>query len=127
LKQFSSESHVLVEPGGSRYSRTTSQSSTTSLIERHLAEHGLSRRIALHVPHFVVVPIIVQSTELLATVPSYVLSGIKAPHNLKSVPLPFKTPTFDVKQFWHERSHHDEANIWLRQTVASLFMHDAGV
>lgn len=122
LQQFSEESHVLVEPAGSRLTRTMTQSSTTTLIERHLSQQGLQRRIALRVPHFVVVPVIVQSSDLLATVPSYVMSSIITPHNLKTVPLPFAVPRFDIKQFWHERNHYDAANQWLRQTVAALFM-----
>jgi len=122
LQQFCQESHVLVEPAGSRLTRTMTQSSTTTLIERYLAEQGLQRRIALRVPHFVVVPVIVQSSDLLATVPSYLLASIITPHNLKTVPLPFNVPRFDIKQFWHERNHHDAANQWLRQTVAALFM-----
>lgn len=120
-EQFFQESHVLVEPGGSRYSRTATQSSTTTLIEQYFAERGLRRRIALRVPHFIVVPFIVQTTDLLATVPSYVLSSMSSSQDLKALPLPFEVPSFDVKQFWHERNHHDAANRWLRGIVSELF------
>lgn len=121
LDQFLREFHVMVEPGGSRYERATAHSSTTTLIEHHLSERGLRRRVAMRVPHFVVVPIIVQSTDLLAIVPSYLISSMKLSDGLKVLPLPFDAPGFDVKQFWHKRNHHDAANRWLRKTVAELF------
>jgi DNA-binding transcriptional LysR family regulator len=122
LKRFSEESHVLIEPAGSRYSNVTAQSSTTTLIERHLAERGLERRIALRVPHFMVVPAIVEATDLVATVPSYVISSIRAMPDLKMLPVPFDVPRFEIKQFWHRRNHHDAANRWLRGLVAELFL-----
>lgn len=123
LAQFSEESHILVEPAGSRYSSVAAPSSTTTLIERHLADHGLHRRIALRVPHFMVVPDIIQKTDLLAVFSNYV-AHIRPIPKLKIFPLPIKTPRYEIKQFWHQRNHHDIANRWLRSIVAELFLHD---
>ncbi len=122
LKQFSEESHILIEPAGSRYSSMSLQSSTTTFIERYLATKGLSRRIALRVPHFMVVPEIVQQTDLLATVPSYVMAYIPSMPKIKMLKLPVETPRFEIKQFWHQRNHNDVANKWLRGLIADLFM-----
>lgn len=121
LEQFTVESHILVEPAGSRYSTASPQSSTTTFIERHLSEQGLSRRIALRVPHFMVVPGIVQHTDLLATVPGSVMAHLKPMPNVQLLPPPIATPSYEIRQFWHQRSHHDLANQWLRQTLAELF------
>lgn len=120
LKQFVEESHVMIEPAGSRYSRVSGQSSTTTLIERVLGEYGMQRRIALRVPHFMVVPSIIQNTDLLVTVPSYVTTAMTPVRNVKALPLPFDVPTFEVKQFWHQRNHSDAANKWLRGLIAEL-------
>ncbi len=122
LEQFTQESHVLIEPAGSRYSTVSLQSSTTTFIERHLADQGLSRRIALRVPHFMVVPEIVQKTDLLATVPGSVMAYIRPMPKVKMLQLPIATPRFEIKQFWHQRNHHDVANRWLRRTIAELFL-----
>ena len=124
LEQFTRESHVLVEPAGSRYSAVSLQSSTTTFIERYLAGHGLSRRIALRVPHFMVVPEIVQQTDLLATVPGSVMAYIRPMPEVSLHSLPIDTPRFEIKQFWHQRNHHDVANQWLRRTIAELFLSD---
>lgn len=69
-----------------------------------------------------VVPEIVQQTDLLATVPSSVMLYIRPMLKVKMLQLPIATPRFEIKQFWHERNHHDFANIWLRRTIADLFL-----
>lgn len=121
LKQFVQESHVLIEPGGSRYSTVMHQTSTMTLIEQYLAERALTRRVALRVPHFMVVPEIVRSTDLLATLPSYVIQHLSTRAGLKLLQLPIDVPRFEIKQFWHQRSHTDPANRWLRGVFAELF------
>jgi DNA-binding transcriptional LysR family regulator len=121
LDQFLTESHVLTEPGGSRYRTMSYQTSTTTLIEQFLASRGLSRRVALRVPHFTVVPNIVESTDLIATVPSYVVQNSPSRPGLKMLPPPMDLPRFEVKQFWHQRSHKEPANRWLRGVMAQLF------
>lgn len=124
LAQFSAASHVVIEPAGSRYSGHAAQTSTTSLLERHLSASGVSRRVVLRVPHFTVVPAIVQQTDLITTLPSYVLSYTRNLPNLKTFKLPFDVPSYDIKQFWHERKHADPANRWLRKLVSELFTKD---
>lgn len=124
LGQFGEESHVLTEPGGSRYSTVSHQTSTTTLIEQYLAAHGLTRRVVLRVPHFMVVPAVVQSSDLIATLPSSVIRYSSSVPGLKMVQLPFDVPRFEVKQFWHERNHEDAGNRWLRGVIHDLFRHD---
>lgn len=124
LTQFCKESHVLTEPGGSRYSTVSQQTSTTTLIEQYLATHGFTRRVALRVPHFMVVPAVVQSSDLIATLPSSVIRHLRPLSGLKMVQLPFEVPRFEVKQFWHERNHEDVGNRWLRGLIRDLFRHD---
>lgn len=122
LRQFQSEDHVLIEPAGSKYIGSGAQTSTSTLFERSLADQGVTRRVALRVPHFMVVPTIVQQTEMIACLPRYAMEYTKRVPRLKMLNLPFEAPSFEVRQFWHERKHNDEANRWLRAMVASLFM-----
>jgi hypothetical protein len=121
LSQFCNASHVVIEPPGSRLSGNSVQTSTTSLLERHLSSLAITRRVVLRVPHFTVVPAIVQQTDLITTLPSYVLSYTRNLPNLKTFKLPFAVPSYDIKQFWHERKHKDPANRWLRAIVSELF------
>jgi DNA-binding transcriptional LysR family regulator len=124
LEQFLNESHVLVEPGGSRYMTATHQTSTTTLIEQYFTEHGLARRVALRVPHFLAVPDIVQFTDLIATVPSYVVRATRPQPELKLLPLPLEAPRIEIRQFWHQRNNDDAGNRWLRGVIAHLFKQD---
>lgn len=119
--QFVSESHLLIEPGGSPTMSAMQQTSTTTLFEHHLASLGLTRRVALRVPHFTVVSDLLLSTDLVATLPSYVMRHMPHRPGLKMLKLPFDTPSFEIKQFWHLRNHDDMANRWLRGLVMSLF------
>ena len=95
LAQFVGESHVLIEPGGSRYMPVAQQTSTSTLIEQYLAELGLTRRVGVRVPHFLVVPDIVQSTDLIATLPSYVIRHMRSWPGLKSLQMPLEVPRFE--------------------------------
>lgn len=122
IGQFTAESHIMIEPAGSRYSRVSPHSSTTTLIEQYLEKQGLRRHVALRVPHFTVVPEILEATDLLAVIPSTVARVMAPLRRIKILPLPLTAPNFEVKQFWHERSHQDEGTRWLRGVIASLFM-----
>ncbi len=122
LSRFQAESHIMIEPAGSRYSSVSISTTVPTLIERKLAEHGLKRRIALRVPHFTVVPTIVQTTDLIATLPRQVMVRADTNRNLKMLPLPFNVPNFVIRQFWHQRNHHDIANKWLRSVISDLFL-----
>jgi hypothetical protein len=42
------------------------------------------------------------------------------------VPTLTQVPRADIKQHWHARFHHDEANKRIRGVVASLFVEKAG-
>jgi hypothetical protein len=46
---------------------------------------------------------------------------------LQVLPCPFAIPSFPVKQYWHERYHHDSANRWMRGVCAGLFMANSEV
>lgn len=123
IEQFAAESHVMIEPAGSRYRRASPQSSTTTLIEQYLEKQGLRRHIALRVPHFTVVPEIIGTSDLLAVLPSTVARIMAPQRRIKILPLPLENPPcFEVKQFWHERNHQDEGTRWLRGVIAELFM-----
>lgn len=121
VAQFASEYHVMIEPGGSRYVTAAHHTSTATLIEQYLAHQGVKRRVALRVPHFMVVPDVVQATDFIATLPSYVIRYSRPRPGLKMLPLPVELPGFEVKQFWHARSHRDAGNRWLRNVIAEMF------
>lgn len=120
LKQFKAESHVVIELSDSGQEAAAAPLSSAALLERILARKGIGRRTALRVPHFTVVPAIIQNTDLLVTVPSSVIEAMPGLRRVKALPLPFETPRLEVKQFWHQRYHHDPASRWLRGVIAQM-------
>ena len=69
-------------------------------------------------PHFVVVPLIVASTDLIVSVPSHVAGASARMVKVKVHPLPIPIPSFDVSLYWHERVENDAASHWLRARAA---------
>jgi DNA-binding transcriptional LysR family regulator len=110
-KLFLEASHALVASIGAGH----------RVIEETLLAHGLSRRIALRVPHFMVVPMILERTDLVVTVPSQVARLFEKMGRFKSLKPPVKIPTADVRVHWHERYDRDVANRWLRELIVELY------
>jgi DNA-binding transcriptional LysR family regulator len=109
-KRFMEASHVLVTyRGGHR------------VIEEALDRAGLSRHIALRVPHFTVVPMVLERTDLILTLPARVARVYERRGEFKALPLPVPIPPADVGVHWHERFEADAGNRWLREQVVALF------
>ena len=71
------------------------------MLERTLAERGVHENVALRVPHFVVVPLIVAGTDLVVSLPSRVAGASARLVKVKVHPLPIPIPSFDVSLYWH--------------------------
>jgi DNA-binding transcriptional LysR family regulator len=113
LKEFLSARHVLIASMGSGH----------QVLERTLAERGVHDNVALRLPHFIVVPLVIANTDLIVTVPSRVAAATARLMKSKVHPLPIPIPSFDVSVFWHERVENDGANRWLRAALVELFGH----
>jgi DNA-binding transcriptional LysR family regulator len=110
-KKFVEASHVLVtyRGGGHR------------VIEEALERAGVARRIALRVPHFTVVPMVLARTDLILTLPARVARVYERQGSFKSLAPPVAMPPAEVAVHWHERFEADPGNRWLRDQVIELF------
>jgi DNA-binding transcriptional LysR family regulator len=111
LAQFKSLAHVGV----------TSANTGHSEVDEWLTRKGIARHIQLHVPHFVAVGHILQSSDLIATVPERFAQKCAEPFQLETSPLPFKLPDIAINLFWHAKYNREPANMWLRQLMVDLF------
>ena len=111
MKKFLEASHVLVtyRGGGHR------------VIEETLERSGVARRIALRVPHFTVVPMVLARTDLILTLPARVARVYERQGRFKSLPPPVPMPAAEVAVHWHERFEADPGNRWLRDQIIDLF------
>lgn len=98
-----------------------SESRSQELVEEYLRQHGVKRRELLHSPHFLSIPLVIASTDLIVTVPLPVGELFARIADIQVLKPPFPIPAFDLKQHWHRCQHDDPANRWLRATTLELF------
>ena len=111
LKDFLAAQHLIVASMESPYDK----------INQQLEKAGIKAGAHFTVPHFVAVPYIVSSTDLLVTVPQKLAERAAAPFNLQCVKPPLRLPSLQTNIFWHRRFAQDEGNQWLRNFIAAHF------
>jgi len=99
----------------------TSVNTGHSEVDEWMTRKGIERDIHLHVPHFVAVGHILQTSDLIATVPERFAQKCAGPFQLETSPLPFKLPDIAINLFWHAKYNREPANLWLRQQIVDLF------
>ena len=75
---------------------------------------GLSRRVALSVSSFMLLPGILRTTDLTAVLPRRLLAEVEG--------LALREPPLDISGFtkvlaWHERSQSDPGRVWARDLL----------
>jgi DNA-binding transcriptional LysR family regulator len=91
------------------------------VVAQALARLKPAPRIGLRVPQFLALPLIVGTSDMVATVPLPLAYELRRAANVKLLAHPLKLPRIEIRQFWHERYHDDPANRWLRETLVRLF------
>jgi DNA-binding transcriptional LysR family regulator len=92
------------------------------LLEATLRKRSIQRNVQLELPGFLGLPAILSTTDLVATLPRHIGETLARTGDLLVLKCPLPIPTFQVKQHWHARFHHDAGNRWLRGVCAALFM-----
>ncbi|WP_437780964.1 LysR family transcriptional regulator [Sorangium sp. So ce1097] len=110
LKMYTSLPHALISPRGDGGGR----------VDEVLAEQGLSRRVALQIPHFLVAAHIVAQTDLVLTVPARIAQVFADMEALRVMKPPLELGGFSLDQVWHERQAKDPAHMWLRGIFAEI-------
>ena len=111
LQEFSAAEHVSVVAQGTGHGQ----------VDEVMQRSGIQRRVRLTVPHFTAVAHIVQTTDLVATVPEPLAQRIAQPFGLAYLAHPAKLPEVAINLFWHARVHKDPANVWLRNLIFEQF------
>lgn len=107
VPRYAELDHLLVSPlGGAR-----------GPVDAALATLGRSRNVALRVPDFVLAPLIVATTDLIATLPSRIASLLATPLGLRALRPPLPLPKFAYATMWNRRRDSDPALTWLHALV----------
>jgi DNA-binding transcriptional LysR family regulator len=111
LKQYLAATHAVVRPSDGR----------EHVFEQFMQQRGLRRKVLVELAHFMSLLPVIESSDLIATVPRDLADVCARYGNVRIVEVPLKAPVIAVHQFWHRRFHKDPANVWLRNLVHSLF------
>jgi DNA-binding transcriptional LysR family regulator len=87
------------------------------VIDRLLSQRGQRRHVVLSVPHFLSVPFVVASSDLIATVPGSIAEMFRKLLPLSVFPCPAPLPAFVVNLVWHARTHEEASHVWFRGLV----------
>ncbi|MEM8985150.1 MAG: LysR family transcriptional regulator [Pseudomonadota bacterium] len=92
-----------------------------STVANTMSKLNLSRGVSINASRFLALPFIAAETDCIALVPETLARKMKSGLDLVSQSAPIDLPPIDVRMFWHERSHQDPANAWLREMVRRAF------
>jgi DNA-binding transcriptional LysR family regulator len=110
LERFLELPQVMVAPGGS----------PGSPLDDALAQLGRQRRVAVRVPSFLVSPLVIAESDLIATLPERLARRVARYLPVVLRPLPFTLAPFELSLAWHERFRHDAGHAWFRRLLAEV-------
>jgi DNA-binding transcriptional LysR family regulator len=115
LARFAEASHALIAPRGRE----------GGFVDDALAALGLSRHVAVAVPHFLIAPHLVATSDLILTLASRVARVLARPLGLiiLAPPPEIRLERFTMSLLWHERTQGDPGHAWVRGLFAQTAKH----
>ncbi len=110
LQRYLELDHVLV----------SQRSDSPGSVDRALGAQGLQRRVAVRVSHFLMVPMLVARTDLVAAISRRVAEAFAKPLGLRLLSPPLALPKAHVAAVWHEQMHGEPGHQFLRGAVRSV-------
>lgn len=104
LDQYISLPHVVLTQG-------------RPVVDRTLTKMGLKREIALEVPHFLSMPLIVKNSNLICTLPRRMAMLYAEYFRVKILKAPIKFPTVPIFLVWSQMLDNDPGHQWLRDSL----------
>jgi len=96
-----------------RHIHVSSELTTHQRLEHMLRDVGLTRKIALEVQQFTVLPHLIRATDLIAVLPGSIGKLFLGYSGLKLLPLPIELPSYDVRIHWNQRQSPNSPQAWL--------------
>jgi len=120
LRDYLNAQHVLLTnvPLGRRSSVLCIAERQQS-VAKTLARLGRKPDVRARVPYFVPLRLIVESTDLIATVPLPIAHWLKTTKT-RIVPAPVEFHGFTYFQFWHSRNDSNPIHKWVRELLRTL-------
>jgi DNA-binding transcriptional LysR family regulator len=112
VERFCTLTHVRVVPSRPSF--------YDDALEKALLAEGLKRRVRVSERSFLMVPRLLEATDLVAVVPRRFATDACERHPLRAIDLPLSLPELSMGLYWHERTHRDPKFQWLRERIAAL-------
>ena len=112
MRQFLSYEHVLVSPSSGSFHGATDDA---------LQKKGISRKVAISIPNFLVMPDVLETGDYIAIVPEPL--ALAWGKRIRIFAPPVDIPEFETVATWHHRSDGDTAHRWLRNTLQETLHH----
>jgi DNA-binding transcriptional LysR family regulator len=110
IDAYTAAAHLLV----------TERGDAVGAVDEALARLGRERRIALTVPHVLVVPAILTRTQLVATVGQRVARAFAQEAALTMFAVPVIMPTWNLTMLWSRQRAGDQGLEWLRAVLVEV-------
>lgn len=108
LQRYLQLDHIAVAPYG------------TGLIDQQLGQRGMTRRVVLMIPNFLLIPELVTQSNLVATMGERVARCFARRLRLNVQPLPLPLERVAVSLVWHARTHSEPEHQWLRELIVQV-------
>ncbi len=115
IAEYAALDHLMIAP------TAAAGAEPRGAVDTILHERGLERRVRMTLPHFVVAPFVVASSDLALTAPARLIAPFQRSLALRRLTLPFALPSYELAQVWAVRSRDDAGHRWRRETIAGLF------
>ena len=99
-----------------RHLRVAMSPTDLRFVDSRLAARGLARRISINVPQWLLVPEMLRETNLLGVISEH-LGRKLTTQGIVCKPLPFESPEFEWKIYWHHRHAGSKAHAWMKQLI----------
>lgn len=109
MKEFAAARHLLVTPRGD----------PNGFVDDYLRDRGLSRQVVMTVNGFGSVPMILEASDMIASIPRKMAEKCSEFFDLKLIPCPVPKPDGVVGEvlIWHQRLADHPAHSWFRDLV----------
>jgi DNA-binding transcriptional LysR family regulator len=91
-------------------------------VDTALSRLGRSRRVGLRMPYVVLSPLLIAESDLVLTTARWLAEKFARPMGLVLRPPPpeLRLAPVDLTMVWHDRTHHDPTQRWLRGVLVEL-------
>ena len=91
-----------------------------SPLEIVLGSAKVRRNVQLQVPHYLAIPALVASTDLLGTIPSPLARHFAPGYGLQVAAFPFDVPPIQVSMIGHRKQEHSAGLRWLQEQILQV-------